>query len=314
MKDLYQEVINSFNNYIKITEIARIYKISVSKVYYILKKSNINYRKNKDLSTILNKANLAKKYNELCSLKAVGKYFNTSYSSIKKYMIKYDIPFKKQIKYLFTKDYFKYYNKDSFYWAGFLAADGCVKDRKSKNGNRIWEISLELSNKDLDHLYKFKNSLNSNHKVFYKEKTNSSNITLVSEEMVCDLKRFNIVPRKTFVYTIPDFVKNSNLVSHFIRGYIDGDGSYYYANNSINIEVKGTYDTLLFIKEIFDKIVSKKTPNKIRKINSIYSLCYGGNICVKEIVNYLYKDASIYLERKYNKIKELIDLAVNKSF
>jgi translation initiation factor 2 beta subunit (eIF-2beta)/eIF-5 len=89
MKIIDQEVINSFNKSIKITEIAKIHKISISKVYYILNKNNIKYRKNKDLPTILNKDNLTEKYNELGSLKAVGRFFNISPSSIKKYMIEY---------------------------------------------------------------------------------------------------------------------------------------------------------------------------------------------------------------------------------
>jgi hypothetical protein len=124
--------------------------------------------------------------------------------------------------------------------------------------------------------------------------------------MTNDLEKFNIVPRKTFIYSVTNIVKYSSLANHFIRGYIDGDGSYYCNKNTMHVEVKGTYDTLLFIKETFDKLVSKKISNKIRKINNIYSLCYGGNICVKEIVNYIYKDANTYLERKYNKIKDLL--------
>jgi hypothetical protein len=37
------------------------------------------------------------------------------------------------------------------------------------------------------------------------------------------------------------------------------------------------------------------------KGESIYRLCYGGNIQVRKFFNYLYKDSVVYLERKYNK-------------
>jgi len=297
-----EKLIDDVKNIKNLNKIASKYNISLSSVYYNLNKYNINFKKNRNLSKILTKKILEQKYNELGSLKAVARYFKVHASSIKKYMNDFNLKFSPQIRYSFNEDFFSQENEYSYYWAGFLAADGCVKDRKSKNGNRIYEIELALANKDLNHLEKFKLALKSNNKIHYMKNKNANSIVLVSKKLTNDLEKFNIVPRKTFIYNIPDFVSNSTLFRHFIRGYIDGDGSYYISNKKITyyIDIKGTFNTLNSIKIYLDSIVSKKNSNKIRQVKNIFSLSYGGNICVKEIINHLYNDANIYLDRKYS--------------
>ena len=54
----------------------------------------------------------------------------------------------------FNKDYFKVFTPQSAYWAGFIAADGSIKERgKSK------ALIIGLSNVDRNHLQKFKEDI-----------------------------------------------------------------------------------------------------------------------------------------------------------
>src|SRR3990167_5826866 len=54
--------------------------------------------------------------------------------------------------YDYDENFFEIPNILNCYWAGFIAADGCV----SKNNNRI---TIELDGKDKNHLIQFKNDV-----------------------------------------------------------------------------------------------------------------------------------------------------------
>lgn len=319
-----EELIKDFEELKSVKEIAKKYKVTVCTVYAAFKIINFDCRVRKDIDKILNKDLLEEKYKELGSLKAVSRDLGISSDSIKSYMKKFEIDFKPQIRYEFDKDFFEKETEESFYWAGFIAADGCVKDRKSKNGNRIWEISLCLAELDEGHLNKFKENLNSNHPIHKKTIKNSKRnanhkdtvayeITLVSEKMTKDLEKFNIFPRKSLVYDMPEYIINHNLVHHFMRGYNDGDGSFFTSlrkgrkTEQKYFSLVGTKNFLTNYRNILEKNCNiKKRTREVRERKSQYILEYGGNGILSKISNYLYKDATIYLDRKYDKIKHLI--------
>ena len=71
----------------------------------------------------------------------------------------------------------------------------------------------------------FKDYLHSNkplsHSIRHGENydTNITGIEIISDEMVEDLKQWNIVPRKTYIFETPDI--SLDLYSHYFRGYFD---------------------------------------------------------------------------------------------
>ena len=70
------------------------------------------------------------KYQELKTLKEVAKFFNVSNEGIRKFFVKNNIPYTKAISYNHDKNFFATDTEDSFYWAGFIAADGNITDKK----------------------------------------------------------------------------------------------------------------------------------------------------------------------------------------
>jgi len=131
--------------------------------------------------------------------------------------------------------------------------------------------------------------------------------------MAKDLERFNIVPRKTHIYTFPNWLLDHELVHHFMRGYNDGDGSFYYSSSNkrktktICINIRGTVSFLTDYRNILEsKTAVNKKKSEVKLSDGIGRLEYGGNIQVPQIVKFLYKDSSIYLTRKFDKIKEYI--------
>jgi hypothetical protein len=57
-------------------------------------------------------------------------------------------------------------NEASDYWAGFLAADGCVSENVSTHGKHkvSWIVTLQLSERDADHVKRFREFLRSDYR------------------------------------------------------------------------------------------------------------------------------------------------------
>jgi intein-encoded DNA endonuclease-like protein len=103
------------------------------------------------------------------------------------------------------------------------------------------------------------------------------------------------------------------LISHFIRGYFDGDGciSINEKTNTFQVQFIGTESLLTSINGILvmncDINLAKLGLNHKNNSNNIRTLGYGGRHNIKKIYDYLYNEAHIYMLRKKNKF-EIITL------
>ena len=199
----------------------------------------------------------------------------------------------------FNENYFERIDsEDKAYWLGFLMADGCVYSDRNK-------ISLMLHNDDILHLEKFKESINSNYNIkTYENKLGAkfSRIIINSEKTKSDLINHGCIPKKSLVLKFPNI--EEFLINHFIRGYFDGDGSLSISKDQFKFRMCGTKE---FLEEVLNKIGFK---NKLLRRwpdrnNNNYDIDIGGNLQVLKICNYLYKDATIFLDRKYDRYKML---------
>ncbi len=118
---------------------------------------------------------------------------------------------KSRREYDFDEDFFARGTSESNYWAGALLADGCVNERDENSHT----ISLEISKKDKSWLKKFKNSLNAEHPIFVDG--DFVGLKIHSNKMFSDLKRFGVIPRKTYKDIEPSV--DDDMLPHFIRGY-----------------------------------------------------------------------------------------------
>lgn len=108
-------------------------------------------------------------------------------------------------------------NPISYYWLGFLMADGSFTDRR---------IQLGVAGKDLDHLKKFLRFVNSTNKIYKLKNEDHYRVKLTSVKEVISLKqKFGISNRKTYVPCNLQKIKDSELLFSLIVGFIDGDGS-----------------------------------------------------------------------------------------
>lgn len=203
-------------------------------------------------------------------------------------------------KYKYNDDFFENIDtEEKAYWLGFIYADGCINDRGKQ---KTLEITLQES--DRSHLVKFINSIGGVAdlitsklvKLNYKE-IPSSRVAINCTKMCEDLIRHGATPRKSLTLTFPKSLK-PYLLRHFIRGYIDGDGTITYPR--LRISVLGTMEFLIELQNYFEVIGATKTKLTRKRDNKAYSFEKGGSE-VSLILYNLYSNSTIYLDRKYEK-------------
>lgn len=193
-----------------------------------------------------------------------------------------------------------------------MFADGYIVDKSKGYGQDCCGITLHL--KDIDILEKFKKDIKSNNPINDVSKNNSQlrRILLTSQKTVNDLISHGCVKQKSNILKPPIGVPN-NLISHFIRGFFDGDGSIFMRKKSFETHenyLTPSYDICVTsTKEMIEWIISQVGFGHISKENRREFTWYyrqSGNNKVKEFCDYLYKDATIFMERKYQIYQDLI--------
>lgn len=268
---------------------------------------------------------LSELYKKHQSASIVGDILGVSKSIILRNLKENNIPIRKN-KNDVNHSYFKYDTPEVFYWAGFMAADGCVQNPHDKR----FSVSLSLSSTDHGHVQKFKETIGfggpisvsmvkgkwkdpNNHSLGKYKDSQKSEISFLSKEMFDDLARFNIVPKKSLIYTFPEFVINHKYKNHFMRGYFDGDGSFFFVKSKNHktgkekptiqkyFSLRGTVDFLTVYRNILEtECVLPVRTNPIR-FNKTGILDYGGNGVLAKIEQFLFQNATVYLDRKWIK-------------
>lgn len=218
-------------------------------------------------------------YNSISLLDIVKMLPKRGYGGVRHQVIKLGLHLSNNLrKYYINKQCFNDINYNSCYWAGFIAADGCVR------GNRL-SIGLKVSDKShLDKLVKFMEYTNPTK--LYKDRCSVSvNCTDICNDLETN---FNVVPRKSKILKPPINITDHDMVACFIKGIIDGDGSV--MKNSIVIY--GTRDLLEWIKFYFDKWIPESNYKKAEVRTIKENFCY-------------YKVGTRRKEFIYKKLKEL---------
>lgn len=220
-------------------------------------------------------------------------------------------------KKIYTNDdtVFNYDTEQSFYWAGFTAADGCIMEKRMAYPF-VFKVSLAI--KDINHLKKLKLFLRATNPVKThtrkKDNTTYCELAIYSKDLCSSLFRFGITPRKSLTYIIPEDIVNHSLFKHFVRGYMDGDGSLAEGgviNNKsaqYGVGFRGTSKCLTSINESIIRDCDIGDARKIYNSDSIGSLIFCGNQITEKVCNYIYNDdaAIIYLDRKYEVYQSLL--------
>ena len=210
-------------------------------------------------------------------------------------------------------DYFE--NIDSehkAYWLGFIYADGSITKKVYEKGSYTYRLRMELMFEDKYILEQMALDLesdlkpkeyynNTSHFEGYNKPKHTAYIMFSSKKMGEDLVKLGVMPNKTLILkslpSIPD-----NLMKHFIRGYFDGDGSVYLTkDNTIKTAFYGTHDFINSIQDFLIKeldLTKKKITDQKEANVSFVGMAKQES---EKIYHYMYDEATIFLNRKYEK-------------
>lgn len=211
---------------------------------------------------------------------------------------------------LYTDEFFfdNIDTEEKAYWLGFIFADGYLTLPRT--------IGIELKSDELNHLNKFKQAVQSEHEIHVYNKNSTfgpqtnCRICFSSQHMFDILVGYFKSQRKTYEGEFP-ILKDESLIRHLIRGFFDGDGSISIHNDKnkngtlkFNIGFTGRKSVLEYIEEQsgFNWSWSQRWPD--RPVDNYQISCGRVDDSLK-FLDYMYKDCTVYLDRKYEKYLQI---------
>jgi hypothetical protein len=304
--------------------IAKQMGVSSNAVLKLLKRSGINRRPiGRKKIQIEDEPKIVEMYQGGMSANEIAEKYNANHIMILRYLEKNEIKRRSGEEshrtYEINKDLFDVIDtQEKAYLLGFIYADGC----NSSDGKCI---KIDLATPDRDILEKISRLIwledpesHIKDKIRYrtikgKEKIQYSSYLNIHSKHMCEkLTEMGCVPAKSLILKFPEWLTDPELQRHFIRGYYDGDGGVHLPNKKGRVAVVRIISTFEFCESMRNIIIEQikidigKSYNQIKDKN-VFRTCMSGNRQVENFLTWLYKDATIYLDRKYNLYLELIE-------
>lgn len=235
--------------------------------------------------------------------KEIAAILGRSYSSVQSQVRNLKI-YKRVVKHSINSNFFKTWTPDMAYVLEFITADGNIQHVKKG-------YHIHIACHDNDVIEKIKASIETTTPIRQKPRFNgktSYSLRFSDKTIFYDLERLGIRPRKSLVVKPPIIPKE--YVWHYIRGFFDGDGCVYKDNTPYNylhlFFYTGSFSMAQFLlKTIKSYIINYK--GKIRKITGKHAYrIHFGNKHSKIISQYLYQNATLFMQRKY----QLLNLCI----
>lgn len=257
--------------------------------------------------------------NKKMSTVKIGNEFNCNHKTIARVLEKYGVKRvgNGQRKFYFDEHYFDVIdNQNKAYILGLLFADGNNLPSKGT-------ISISLKEEDKNILERIRKELKLENPLKYQDNSmddhngyiskNSWILRCYSQYLCSTLNDIGMVPNKSLIVKFPAISKN--LVSHFIRGYYDGNGSIYRAiksenNHHVTVTITSSESFCNTLAEIctnelniFCPVYDASNHNGITKVFTL-----SGRNKAKKFLDWMYQDADMYLQRKYDRYMDYYNL------
>ena len=227
-----------------------------------------------------------------------------SWNAIKQKAVRLGVAKKKVSCHGINHDYFAKVTLESAYWAGFIAADGCLKGGF---------LRVRLSKKDEAHLISglksalgFSGEIQSQGARTKGVRYESSLLKCKSTSIIRDLTRqFGVTPTKS-EFLLPKKLLGEDFNKAFIVGFIDGDGCILRTGrggNYMGLDLIGTEECLLYFSNLLNEYFPTNKPIKVRPVKGVNAFRYriSGKRCTT-ILNSLMGLSLPRLERKWSKV------------
>lgn len=291
-----------------VQETAKYYKKDRHTITKFAQKIGI-YINEKKLTTE-QKNEIANKYYDH-TIKELSQEYSVSESYISQIWMKAGLKGKSSRQYQLDETFFDIIDTDEkAYWAGFIAADGCLYYPKDTRQNII---SISLSAEDKEHLEKFTHSLKTNKPISLgvhgeHNQYKKASVQISSDRLVKGLEKIGLQARKTYEILWPKI--EPSFLPAYIRGYFDGDGtiSKHFKKNElykVNVSIAGYKNNLQYFQKFFIEqgidctFVEDKRKNKYKAQQTFGCLNFPSKKDKLLFLHLIYDNADVYLTRKY---------------
>lgn len=209
--------------------------------------------------------------------------------------------------YIIKQDALDVLTPEALYWIGFIASDGNIgKDRA--------RIQIALQAGDIEHLRKMSKFFSEGDDIPVKESEKENlldgykcqkgvQLRFSSERIHKRLVDLGFTSTKTYNFEIHPSLKYSR---DFWRGYVDGDG---WIVNTEKNQIVGlcSYlesNLLAFLDFIRTNNIETEQIPRLKNNQVLYTLDFKHHK-MHQILDLLYKDSEIYLDRKYESYKQI---------
>lgn len=294
--------------------------IDANKIKRTLKEYNVQLRPHKTGEEIRREftpeeeAEIVNAYNNGIGLTTIAKMYNCSPTPTKNMLKRKGVKIRnKEEAHAYQRmkideNYFDVIdNQDKAYILGFLFADGtnCIC---GKNKNEYY-ISITLKLDDMYILERIREKMNIERVVrVYERKSDGrkyARLEIKNKHMSLRLKELGVVQNKTFVTQFPEYLRE-DLIPHFIRGLMDGDGCI--TSNLKSVLFAGSHDIMCGLVRQFEKYLGFTSHIvNIKHSPGISSVAVSRLDNKAKLLHWLYDNADLKLERKYNLGRQIIN-------
>ena len=297
-KEIESKVIDFYNLGNSMQIIALEFGMSPTTVLRILQRNKISIRTNGGIYK-LPEQEIIDKYKAGNSCTQIANEYNVTFHTISNILEKHNIDRNNIYHNLdLIENYWEDINSfDKAYFLGLLLADGNVY------GN---QVKIELASKDEYILEKFSFYTKNTNKLIKINRQNKGNFVAFSvkrEKWVNDLCKFGVVPNKTFNVELP--ILSENMMSHLIRGLIDGDG--WISEKGRQIGFCGNEKCVTQLRDYLCRKLNISIPKIIHPDTNLWQITWHKKNDIQTICEFIYKDKNdCFLKRKYNNYLKLI--------
>ena len=309
---MYKQAINdnyvsNYNNGISIWDIANKY----NDTYKNVSEAITGHRFEARLLPVEEKCRIVEMYNNGMSTVKIGKMYGLNNKPIAVVLKEFGIDRTGvgRRRYSLDESYFETIDSaNKAYIIGFLSADGCNFPNKGT-------VSMSLEECDKEILEKIRTETNnerplefidySNKHDFGYTYKNQYRLLMFSRKICDDLNNVGVIPNKSlrleFSKSIPE-----EFIPDYIRGVFDGDGSMGVRSletytGTISLSITSTYSFCNTLQIILNNLHIESRISDASNNNGITAALYiYKKESMKKFLDWIYKDAELYLKRKHD--------------
>lgn len=186
--------------------------------------------------------------------------------------------------------------REESYWFGFLIGDGNL----ARNRNRI---TVVLQKRDYNHLLKLKSFFEGEGQMG-KHSGGYPKYTIERKELANNLRKIGLEPGKT--YTLNWKAIPYDYTADFLRGLLDADGTAFLKFPMAVMRWYGTESLMHGIRDYLEAHeICTPLPRVRRDKGCSYNFGVSGRWKVQALSEYLWLNATVYLQRKYDTVQSL---------